>query len=104
MPKLVCNVSNCGHNKSNLCCNEGIQVGGQQALSSSATCCDSFVEKSGAFTNDFESAKASLSISCEAHNCTYNQIGACAAEAVSISGVSASVADQTQCNSFAPKM
>lgn len=104
MPNLSCNVGTCSHNKASLCCKEGITVGGQQASVSASTCCDSFEEKSGAFTNNFESPNASLSVSCEATNCTYNQSRMCAAETISISGPSACAATQTECSSFVPKL
>ena len=32
MQNLMCNVTTCGHNKHNLCCKDGIQVGGSQAF------------------------------------------------------------------------
>ena len=45
MPNLMCNVTTCGHNKHNLCCKDGIQVGGSEAFVSETTCCESFIEK-----------------------------------------------------------
>ena len=54
MTNLICSVYSCVHNNSNLCCKEGITIGGSQATSSAATCCDSFEEKTGAFTNAHE--------------------------------------------------
>lgn len=103
MTNLTCNVSTCTHNASNLCCKEGIQVEGQKAFTSSATCCDSFEERSGAFTNSYQNPHSSLDISCDANNCTYNSVGKCAAEAIQIAGAMADCTSETQCSSFVPK-
>ena len=54
MPNLMCNVTTCGHNKHNLCCKDGIQVGGSQAFVSETTCCESFIEKTKEFLNSTE--------------------------------------------------
>lgn len=103
MPSLVCNVSTCGHNKSNLCCKEGIQVGGENAFTSEATCCESFTEKTKDFLNSTETPQASMSVICEAENCVYNKIRMCNAESISIAGGPVSSAGKTECNSFVPK-
>lgn len=103
MPNLMCNVSKCEYNESNACCREGIQVAGYEALSSSATACDSFSEKSGSFTNSYQSPNASLDVSCKARNCTFNESGYCDAETISIAGHSATSVADTECSSFVPK-
>ena len=103
MPNLICNVSTCGHNKSNLCCKEGIVVGGENAFTSDKTCCESFTEKTKDFLNSTEEPKASMNVSCEAKSCTYNELGMCGAEAISIAGGPVSSSAKTECNSFVPK-
>lgn len=104
MTNLTCNVNNCIHNNAACCCKEGIKVGGNAATSAAATCCDSFQEKTGAFTNSVESPKQNLSVQCEACNCTYNESNMCAAESISIAGMNACTTSQTECNSFVPKL
>ena len=104
MTNLTCSVENCVHNNSQCCCKEGITVGGVEAVSSSATCCDSFEEKQGAFISNFENPKSSLYIQCEAENCTYNENRMCAAETIHIAGMNACATRETECNSFVPKL
>lgn len=104
MTNLTCNVDNCIHNNSACCCKEGITIGGAEAVSSSATCCDNFEEKYGAFTNNHESPHASLNIQCEACNCSYNENRLCVAETIHVAGMSACSTRETECNSFVAKL
>ncbi|WP_343009070.1 DUF1540 domain-containing protein [Clostridium celatum] len=104
MTNLICNVHNCTHNSSNMCCKDGIQVGGKSAVSSVNTCCESFEEKTGAFTNSIESPKFSLNITCEAENCTYNKCKMCEAEDISIEGGAATSQTGTECASFVSRL
>ena len=86
MPNLMCNVTTCGHNKHNLCCKDGIQVGGSEAFVSETTCCESFIEKTKEFLNSTEEPKAAMPVNCEAVNCVYNELGMCGADSISIAG------------------
>lgn len=104
MTNLVCSVDSCIHNNSSLCCKEGITIGGSRAVSSEATCCDSFEEKTGAFMNSLESPHTSLNVQCEACNCTYNENRRCAAEDIHVAGMNACTTRETECNSFVPKL
>ncbi len=103
MPNLMCNVSNCVHNAANACCKEGIDVSGTQAMSSSATSCSSFQERTGAFTSSHQHPNAILNVDCAATNCTYNASGVCGAESISIAGGMSSCSCDTECSSFVPK-
>lgn len=103
MTNLICNVNSCVHNQCNLCCKEGIQVGGQGATSSVATCCESYEEKNGSFTNSAESPKYSLNIACDATTCTYNNCHMCEAEAININSPTSS-SSETECASFVAKL
>ena len=103
MTNLMCNAHNCAHNQSNLCCKDSIQIAGDQAVSSTATCCNSFEEKTGAFTSSYEQPKSRLSIQCNAVNCFYNEAKMCSAETISIDGMNACATPQTECSSFVPK-
>ena len=104
MTNLICNVESCIHNNSACCCKEGITVGGSEASSASATCCDSFEEKHGAFTSNFEAPHGSLNVQCEAENCTYNNCKMCEAEDISIEGGAATSQTGTECASFVPRL
>lgn len=103
MPDLLCNVTTCEHNKSDLCCKQGIKVGGEEANTSEYTKCESFYEKSEAFLNNVQSPNPRMDIRCEAANCVYNEIGMCGADMVSIAGGPVSSAAKTECNTFIPR-
>ena len=104
MPELKCTVQTCTHNKNFYCDLDSIVVGGNSAKRSEETCCDSFEEKHGAFTSNFEAPHGSLNVQCEAENCTYNENRMCAAEAIHIAGMNACTTGETECNSFVPKL
>ena len=103
MPNLMCNVTTCGHNKHNLCCKDGIQVGGSEAFVSETTCCESFIEKTKEFLNSTEEPKAAMPVNSEAVNCVYNELGMCGANSISIAGGPVSSVSKTECNTFVPK-
>ena len=103
MTNLMCNVANCTHNVANACCKEGIEISGKQAMSSSATACESFEERCGACTSSYQQPNASLNIQCGANNCTYNCSGVCSAESISIGGGMSSCSCDTECSSFVAK-
>ena len=101
MTKLNCCVNNCMHNNSDCCCISSIEVGGKKAEEPQNTCCNSFSEKNGSFTNSTESPNPSLDIKCVATNCIYNEDCSCCAEHVDIAGPSSSCSCQeTLCSSF----
>ncbi|ATD56050.1 DUF1540 domain-containing protein [Clostridium chauvoei] len=100
MPKLNCCANNCTHNSENYCCRNQIDVGGENATHSGGTCCESFQESDGSFTNSIQSPNTNLSIACNATNCIHNSNCQCDAESVSVSGVSACTSEQTECSSF----
>lgn len=103
MPKLSCDASSCMHNSQNCCCKNQIDVGGSAATSSVSTCCESFQESNGAFTNSEQSPNTNLSISCNADNCIHNCHCQCEADSVDVSGYSACTSDETCCSSFCCK-
>ena len=43
--KLKCNATNCAHNESCECRAGAIEVGGREAVTTSETCCSSFVDR-----------------------------------------------------------
>ncbi|SHH91297.1 protein of unknown function [Clostridium collagenovorans DSM 3089] len=100
MPQLSCCVDSCTHNKENCCCKNTIKVGGKKAEKPSSTCCESFHEQDGSFTNSIETPNAALDVKCDATNCIHNCNCSCAADSIDVSGVSACSCDQTQCSSF----
>lgn len=103
MPQLACNASSCYHNKSNHCCKSAIDVAGQSATTSSATCCNSYYEKGDSFTNEDMSPNSNLYVACHANKCVHNQDCHCEADSIDISGANACNCEQTQCSSFSCK-
>ena len=73
MTQLNCGVDNCAYNKKNLCFLDNIQIGGEEAIRSTGTCCNSFIEQTeGAFINSTSEPSLESEIGCNAENCTYN--------------------------------
>ena len=101
MAILGCNVNSCTHNEDNCCCLNSIHVQGNSAEKCDDTCCGSFYEaKKDTTKNSAETPKETLSISCEATKCVFNDNKKCSADHISISGVCASDACETVCASF----
>jgi hypothetical protein len=76
-------------------------VDGESARTCQSTCCASFDErKDDSFCNQFETPDEKLEVSCDAVNCMYNEMHACHAEKVGISGNGAKKCDQTECATF----
>lgn len=100
MTNLSCVVDSCSYNKNEYCCLKSIQVGGEKADAPTNTCCSSFEENSGAFTNDAQQPEMNLDIKCDAGKCVYNSSGLCEAEHVDIAGISACDSEETLCATF----
>lgn len=100
MTHLNCGVDNCVHNSDDYCCINSIEIAGAKAKSSASTCCDSFEEATGEFTNSMESPSPSLDIKCKAETCMYNCDCHCEAEHVDISGQAACDCEETECSTF----
>lgn len=103
MTQLSCCADTCGHNKSGYCCLNCVEVGGIRAGSAESTCCNSFVEKSGTFTNDTQLPSPYSDIKCEAENCIYNSNHHCEAYNIDMSGHAASYVEDTLCSTFTLK-
>lgn len=104
MTTLGCNVNSCTHNKENCCCLNSIHVHGMSACKTDETSCGSYYEKDKETAkNSMESPKISLSISCDATNCVFNEEKLCSADTITISGVCATDSSETVCASFQNK-
>lgn len=102
MPKLSCNVTNCGNNNDNYCCISNIDVSGDRATNSVSTCCSSFIEQTGA-TNCTTIPNPEVAVKCEAHNCKHNCDCECKADSIQIAGHGACDCEDTECSSFCCK-
>lgn len=103
MTALDCSVTTCGYNDDRCCCRTEIDVKGIKANQNDDTCCGSFRKESSEFQNSTRTPNTNLSISCEAHNCVFNDSCVCNADHIDISGQSANNEDQTLCSSFTCK-
>lgn len=104
MAELKCGVENCVYNKSECCCKGDIMVGGKRACCEDDTCCESFSEAGrDRFTSSLEHPSKTISIDCEAVNCTYNSNYKCVAEHVDIRGCGACDCRETACATFTEK-
>ncbi len=99
MPRLTCSVSNCAHNAGSYCSLNHIDVEGAAANCAGETCCQNFVEATGA-TNYTASATPTLDIACDATNCSHNCNCHCQADTVDMSGMGATNCSGTNCSSF----
>lgn len=89
MSQLTCSVNSCGNNCSGLCSLTSINVGGQNATSSSETVCASY--RSGGSATDSaasQSASPATNVSCKACNCKHNDQCNCTAGTVTIDNCS----------------
>lgn len=103
MPKLNCCVENCAYNNDKYCCVGAIDVDGVKAVQSDSTCCNTFLERSDAFTNCACDPNPEIDIDCEAKNCMYNDNCKCHAEKVDIDGDGACNCHETKCSTFCCK-
>lgn len=117
--QLKCDAVNCVYNRSHLCSAEEIEVQGGETTGGDATFCGTFNSKSlGSFVSSLgnmnysESLKQAVSaepimdpkIRCNAVNCTYNDQRYCHADQVGIRNEVSHTAEETECETFYPKM
>lgn len=98
MPSLSCSVCTCRYNDDELCSKNTIDVSGGANWEN--TCCSSFIEASGA-SNCCGSGSPETSISCKAHDCTYNENCSCHADKVDVCSCgSACNCHDTACHTY----
>jgi len=104
MPKLDCSVINCRYNKDHGCVRDNINVGGDNAMTSRDTRCDSFEERRGdSYSNSLGQPSAHLGICCEAKECSYNEHCECHADKIDVVGSNACNCGGTACATFTTK-
>lgn len=107
MPTISCEVTKCCYNKDGGCRLERVNVGGENAVVSVETMCDSFTDcKEDAMTNscDCENEACDCAeIDCEAENCRYNENGECEAERIEVGKCSSCCCSETECETFEEK-
>ena len=100
MTALDCCVANCKYNAENYCSRNEIDVKGTSANTSDDTCCGSFKDQGFESSNSTKDPNPTLSVSCEATNCIFNESKLCSAEHIDIAGFGANESSQTLCSSF----
>lgn len=106
MARIACEVSNCSHNKENVCYANVINVGGLNAEKDSDTCCGSFLDSVhyGTLTNNVnDPGKPCSAITCNVISCTYNSNKVCSADSIQVSGENADIYTETDCLTFKNK-
>lgn len=102
MTKINCSVSNCSHNKSNVCYANIVNISGGKAEKECNTCCDNFLDYKGYsnLTNNTNSSGPCDSLVCSVNTCIYNNNRACSAETINVSGNNVVVYSQANCSTF----
>lgn len=100
MTSLGCSVENCIHNRNRLCEMSSIEVKGRSADSKESTCCSTFRDGEGSFSNKSGSAEPETEIYCSAAKCKYNDDNLCYANNVDIYGKGALNSENTACATF----
>lgn len=105
MAKINCGVSNCSHNKANVCYANCIDIVGATAKQDCDTCCGSFLNKLtyAELTNNVLSAGACDCLQCSVETCSYNSSNLCTLENIQVSGSNVESYTQTDCASFKNK-
>jgi len=107
MKKINCNVSNCSHNKSEVCYSNRLDVKGTGAKNLDDTCCASFLIEStyGNLTNNTNSSSQCDSLICVVENCEHNHNTACNLDSITISSdTCVKLYSETNCNDFKQKL
>ncbi|MDD6795714.1 MAG: DUF1540 domain-containing protein [Clostridiaceae bacterium] len=102
MNRICCDVSNCSHNKENICYANRVNIGGKSAEKDMQTCCGSYLNKLlySDLTNNINSAGSCDSLVCYVETCQHNCNNLCNLEQIDVSGLNANVYEETLCNSF----
>ncbi|MDE6903378.1 MAG: DUF1540 domain-containing protein [Lachnospiraceae bacterium] len=101
MTRLVCSATNCLYNDDRYCCKGDIQIEGEGATTSNATCCSSFRERKGEMgRNAAMEPTRDIEIDCKACHCKYNEDCRCTADQIGIGGSHACKCQETECMTF----
>lgn len=102
MDKINCSVSNCSHNKSNVCYSNRVNIGGKTANETCDTCCGSFLDEKlySDLTNNSNGGCNCDCLVCHVESCTHNDNNLCDLESIDVSGENAKIYSETNCSSF----
>lgn len=103
MSKIICNVTNCSHNKSEICYANRINVSGGNAKDPGETCCASFLDSAHYSTltnNTNDHGYECSAIVCDVKSCSYNNNKSCYADGINVSGGRSNIYEETNCSTF----
>ncbi len=102
MTKINCSVTNCSHNKAEVCYSNIVNINGGAAKESCCTCCGNFldIKNYSNLTNNTNSCGSCDTLICTVKSCTYNRNHACTAQDISVSGHDVNVYTETNCSTF----
>lgn len=117
MEKLKCNAVNCLYNYNTVCSADEIKVQGGSTTNGDTTFCGTFSTRDlgnyvssitnmnygGAAKQLFGNDQMEPHVLCDAVNCTYNSDKICNANGIEILNDVASIAEQTECQTFYPR-
>ncbi|CAA7601427.1 Domain of unknown function DUF1540 [Acididesulfobacillus acetoxydans] len=115
MSNLKCEAVRCAYNTDRFCSANEIEVQGGNTLRGRSTYCGTFDERDqvGGMKEMSQLSQSDLSdlagtgldpvVACNAENCRYNHDRYCQAEGINITSAVASTAEQTECQTFAPR-
>ncbi|MBV7271826.1 DUF1540 domain-containing protein [Clostridium thailandense] len=106
MYRIACNVTNCSHNKNEICYANRINVSGGNANNSVETNCASFLDNahySDLTSNTNNPGEECKTIVCDVQSCAYNDNTLCHADSIKVSGGESHLYEETNCSTFKDK-
>jgi hypothetical protein len=103
MAKIDCTVTNCSHNKDEICYANRINVSGGNAEKVLDTCCASFLNSdiySNLTNNTNDKNHRCSAIVCTVPSCEYNKNQLCYADNIQVNGEGANIYEETNCSTF----
>lgn len=102
MAKINCNVTNCSHNKSNICYSNIVNIKGGKAKDACNTSCGNFLNKKeySTLTNNTNSDGPCDALVCTVQTCVYNKNEACTAENITVNGNNVVIYTEANCSTF----
>lgn len=105
MAKINCTVSNCSHNKSNICYSNIVNINGGDSKEVCNTCCGNFLDEKtySNLTNNTNASGPCKALVCNVESCIYNHNLGCTADGIDVSGDNANLYTETNCTTFERK-
>ena len=105
MTKINCSVSNCSHNKNNVCFSNRVDIGGMESSTSKDTCCGSFLDEKlySDLTSNTNSSGSCDCLICRVESCVHNCNTLCDLQSINVCGNNPHIYTETACHSFEKK-